>query len=208
VTAIRALATWTAAAMLLWAAGLLWFVDSVPPADRSTSPSDAIVVLTGGSLRLASGFALLRDGLGRMLFISGVNPHVGLTDLLRVAGNAPEWAACCVVVGHEAESTLGNAVETARWVERQGYRSLRLVTAWYHMPRSLLEFERAMPGVAITPHPVFPEGVERGRWWRTRAGADLVIGEYHKYLAALLRPLALGLRQHVGGTPPEAGPSR
>lgn len=199
---IRPFATWIGLAAGVWAAGLGWFIANVPLADRSATPSDAIVVLTGGSRRLETGFALLRDGKGRVMFVSGVNPHVGLADLLRVAGNAPDWARCCVVLGHSADTTLGNAVETAGWVEQQGYRSLRLVTAWYHMPRSLLEFERAMPDVNITPHPVFPEGVERDRWWQARASADLVIGEYHKYLAALFRPLVLRLRQRLAPRAP------
>jgi uncharacterized SAM-binding protein YcdF (DUF218 family) len=202
VTLFRALATWAVGVALLWAAGLAWFVESVPPADPATAPTDAVVALTGGSLRLETGFALLRDGKAKALFISGVNPRVSLVDLLHVSGAIPEWAFCCTTLGHEAESTLGNAIETAGWVEAHGYKSLRLVTAWYHMPRSLLEFERAMPAVAITPHPVFPEGIGRGSWWRTAAGAGLVIGEYDKYLAALLRPLALTLQQRILGAPP------
>jgi uncharacterized SAM-binding protein YcdF (DUF218 family) len=209
VSLVRALVTWTACAVLLWASGLLWFVESVPPADRTTAPTDAVVALTGGSLRLETGFALLRDGKAKALFISGVNPQVGLVELLHVSGPMPEWAFCCTTLGHAAESTLGNAVETAGWVKAHGYKSLRLVTAWYHMPRSLLEFERAMPGVAITPHPVFPEGLERNGWWRSPAGAGLVVGEYDKYLAALLRPLALGVQQRILGPPPhDAGNPR
>ena len=41
--------------------------------------------------------------------------------------------------------------------ESEGFHSLRLVTASYHMPRSMLEFARAMPDIAIVPNPVFPE---------------------------------------------------
>ena len=72
------------------------------------------------------------------------------------------------VLGHEAINTLGNAHETAQWIRSQGFRSLRLVTAWYHMPRSLLEFDRAMPEIDIVAHPVFPEQVKQERWWTWR----------------------------------------
>lgn len=169
--------------------GLVRF--AIPPAaENGAEPTDAIVVLTGGSLRLQSGFDLMREGKGRELFVSGVNHEVDLDTLLRAPGNnAPNWLACCVALGHQADNTLGNAFETRRWMRRQGYRSLRLVTAWYHMPRSRLEFERAMPGIRIVPHPVFPERVKPQNWWAWHGTASLLIGEYAKYLAALFRPL-------------------
>jgi uncharacterized SAM-binding protein YcdF (DUF218 family) len=177
-----------AGACLLWLAGLAWF--ATPPAAESQAAStDAIVVLTGGSLRLQSGFELLREGKGRKLFVSGVNQQVDLDDLAHVSGNAAEWVSCCVALGHEADNTLGNAHETARWIRSQGFRSLRLVTAWYHMPRSLLEFDRAMPEIYIVAHPVFPEQVKRQHWWTWRGTAALLTSEYVKYLVALSRPL-------------------
>ena len=49
-----------------------------------------------------------------------------------------DWALCCVVLGHDADNALGNAHETPQWIRQQGFRTLRLVTAWYHMPCSLL----------------------------------------------------------------------
>jgi uncharacterized SAM-binding protein YcdF (DUF218 family) len=187
---------------LLVVAGLVWFATP-PTAENRAAPTDAIVVLTGGSLRLQSGIDLLREGKGQELFVSGVNQRVDLDELLRVLGDTPEWLACCIAIGHEAENTEGNAKETARWMRSQGYRSLRLVTAWYHMPRSRLEFERAMPDIEIVPHPVFPERVKQEHWWAWRGTATLLIGEYGKYLAALFRPL-FEPPQPVGSEPIEA----
>lgn len=177
---------------LLWLAGLLWFATP-PAADSRSGQTDAIVVLTGGSLRLQVGLDLLREGKGRRLFVSGVGPHVDLDELLRFSGNgadeAAAWASCCVVLGHEADNTFGNAQETAQWMRSQGFHSLRLVTAWYHMPRSRLEFERAMPEIEIVPHPVFPDQVKQQHWWAWPGTAGLLVSEYAKYLAALARPL-------------------
>jgi uncharacterized SAM-binding protein YcdF (DUF218 family) len=177
---------------LLWLAGLIRF--AIPPAIESrAAQTDAIVVLTGGSSRLHSGIELLREGKGRKLFVSGVNQQVDLDGLLRSSGNtsdwAVDWASCCVELGHEADNTAGNAVETARWIRGRGFRSLRLVTAWYHMPRSLLEFRRAMPEIDIVAHPVFPDQVKHDQWWRRRDTAGLLVSEYLKYSAALIRPL-------------------
>ncbi|HMD63849.1 MAG TPA: YdcF family protein, partial [Stellaceae bacterium] len=181
-------------------AGLLWFA-SAPAVDSRAAPTDAIVVLTGGSLRLQSGIELLREGKGSKLFVSGVNQQVDLDELLRISGNgadeAVSWASCCVVLGHQADNTFGNAQETARWIRRQGFRSMRLVTAWYHMPRSLLEFDRALPEIDIVPHPVFPDQVKQEHWWAWRGTAALLVGEYVKYLGALFRPLLEGRKPTV-----------
>jgi uncharacterized SAM-binding protein YcdF (DUF218 family) len=165
----------------------MWFASQPVPENQST-PTDAIVVLTGGRLRLQSGMDLLREGKGRKLFVSGVNQQVDLDELLRVSGNA-DWASCCTALGHEADNTLGNARETAQWMRQQGFKSLRLVTAWYHMPRSLLELDRAMPAIEIIAHPVFPDEVSQEHWWVSRGTAILLANEYGKYLGALIRPV-------------------
>lgn len=169
----------------LWMAGLAWFVDTLPAnvADPD-SETDAIVVLTGGSLRVQSGLSLLAAGKGKKLFVSGVYHSTDVTALLHASRQAPDWLACCIVLGHEADNTLGNALETAAWMRQEGFHSLRLVTSNYHMPRSLLEFSRVMPEIRLVPHPVFPDLLRQDRWW---GGGMVIIGEYQKYLLALVR---------------------
>jgi hypothetical protein len=68
------------------------------------------------------------------------------------------------------------------------------------MPRSLLEFDRAMPGIEIVAHPVFPEQVKQGHWWIWRSTAALLVNEYIKYLAALSRPVVEWLQSPEVGT--------
>ena len=188
------------AATVLLVIGLVRFAVP-PPAKDNGAPTDAIVVLTGGSLRLRTGVELLHEGKARVLFISGVDGRVGLDEVLRSAGEkARKWLLCCVVLGQEAENTSGNAIETAQWMRGQGFHSLRLVTSWWHMPRSLLDFERAMPDLEIVPHPVFPEHFEQQSWWSRRGMPSAVIGEYGKYLAAQFLPFAD--RPALGGSHP------
>jgi len=152
--------------LALWGAGLLWFAHAIPGdvADPD-SKTDAIVVLTGGSLRVRSGLELLAAGKAKKLFISGVYPATDAAALLRAEHLSSARLTCCIVLGHTADNTLGNALETASWMRREGFHSLRLVTGAYHMPRSLLEFRRAMPDALIIPHPVFPGRVRQERWW-------------------------------------------
>lgn len=171
-----------------WLLGLAVFSGTVP---RSLSVddqvTDAIVVLTGGSNRLEQGLTLLLQGRGKKLFVSGVHRGVLLNELLQRVGISSNNAPCCIVLGYRADHTEGNARETANWIRKQKFRSLRLVTANYHMPRSLLEFSAAMPDIRIIPHPVFPESVKIREWWRWPGTATLILGEYNKYLVVAAR---------------------
>jgi uncharacterized SAM-binding protein YcdF (DUF218 family) len=198
--ALRVAAIAGLAGTVLLVIGLVRFAVPPPAADNG-APTDAIVVLTGGSLRLRTGIELLRQEKARVLFISGVDGRVGLDAVLRSAGKeTPKWLLCCVVLGQNAENTLGNAIETAQWMRGQGFHSLRLVTSWWHMPRSLLDFERAMPYFEIVPHPVFPEHFKLQNWWSQRGIPSAVIVEYGKYLAALFLPFVD--RPALGGSHP------
>jgi uncharacterized SAM-binding protein YcdF (DUF218 family) len=175
--------------LILWFSGLVWFGQEIPAdiADGD-SETDAIVVLTGGTLRIERGLALLAAGKARKLFISGVYHSTDVAALLHLSRQSPENVDR-ITLGREADNTEGNAVETARWMRQEGFHSLRLVTASYHMPRALLEFARAMPEMRIIANPVFPENVKQERWWAWPGTAELVVVEYTKYLWALVRPL-------------------
>lgn len=179
----------------LWLAGLFWFVAQIPRTfdganDRQT---DAIVVLTGGSLRVETGFQLLSERKAGKLFVSGVDKGVPITDLLAVYGLTPADMECCITLGYRAASTPGNATESASWVTANRLGSVRLVTSSYHMPRSLLEFRSAMPDVEFVPHPVFSDRVLLDDWWRRPGTASLVITEYNKYLVAAARTWLPGI---------------
>ncbi len=172
---------------VLWAAGLFKFAALVP--DRvadTTTRTDGIVVLTGGSRRLGEGLELLSRGLAKKLFVSGVYRGVDVRKLLQIVKRNPRELETRISIGN-ATNTAGNALETTAWMAARNYNSLRLVTAAYHMPRSLLEFRHAMSSMTLVPHPVFPEYVKQARWWAWPGTASLMISEYNKYLLALSR---------------------
>ena len=172
----------------LWSAGLVWFGASLPTSVADPGRrTDAIVVLTGGTGRLRQGFKLLAQDRAEELFGSGVGRGVKVGELLRIDRIAPPELACCVVLGYKAGDTHGNALETAAWMRTQGFTSLRLVTATYHMPRSLLEFRDAMPSAEILPHPVFSNNFRQSDWWQWRGSTLLLAKEYNKYLLAWAR---------------------
>jgi uncharacterized SAM-binding protein YcdF (DUF218 family) len=173
---------------VLWLGGLVAFATAIAgltPADPGRT-TDAIVVLTGGSERLPVAFDLLEEGRAHKLYISGVYRGVDVRELLQRSGQPPGELECCIELGH-ADDTDGNAVESAAWIAREGFQSVRLVTANYHMPRALIEFRRRVPEVTIIAHPVTPHQVHMEAWWRWPGTASLLTVEYNKFLAAWLR---------------------
>lgn len=183
---------------VLWLAGLLAFVAAIPQPDQAADaaqPTDAIIVLTGGGDRLAEGFRLLDRGLAKKLLVSGVAQGVTLEQLIDRLGDRKDSVptaaelGCCVTLGYAAESTVGNAEESADWLRGNGAASVRLVTANYHMLRSQLEFRRAMPDVKVIANPVFPPEVRDRTWFLKPRTLLLLMNEYHKYLFALARDL-------------------
>lgn len=185
----------------LWLAGLYGFTRSIfndaaaaqlQNMRTGTGPLqekdilDAVVVLTGGSNRLETGFDLLAQGRGKKLFVSGVYQGVEVRELMALSQKiTPDSGLdCCVVLGFDAGDTMGNADETAAWMASEGYKSFYLVTSHYHMKRALLEIRRAAPHLKVRPWPVIPDGLDISNWWRDPKGRSLIIREYTKYLAA------------------------
>ena len=180
---------------LLWVVGLLAFADR---ANRLTTPdevapADAVVALTGSSARIAAAMKLLEDGKGARLLISGVNRAASPADIRAVANATQRYYNCCVDLGFEATSTVGNAKETAVWARAHNFHSLIVVTSDFHMPRAMLELHEALPDVVLTPYPVKSSELDASSWWRTPLGARRMTFEYCKYLVILFREGLLSL---------------
>ena len=98
---------------LLWLGGALVYVDQVehlpPPAETRT---DAIVVLTGGTARLATALRLLNEQKAERLLVSGVGPTVSKASLLQAVLPSMPDAAQAALRDHLSRS-LG-FVETLR----------------------------------------------------------------------------------------------
>ena len=171
----------------LWAIGLFRFVGDFPKhIEDEISKTDAIVVLTGGSGRVNAGLALLEKKLAAKLFVSGVYQGVDVRKLLQTARRNPGDLGNRIGIGN-AVNTIGNAIETAAWSSQHRIGSIRLVTAVYHMSRSMLEFRHAMPNIKIIPNPVFPNHVKVVKWWAWPGTSALFIREYNKFLMAWVR---------------------
>jgi uncharacterized SAM-binding protein YcdF (DUF218 family) len=182
-------------ALMIWGLGLLAFTGRVDQSTPAPEPptADGVVVLTGASnVRLEAATRLLEEGKGKRLLISGVNREATRADVQTVTRAVKPIYDCCVDLGFAAANTVGNALETAEWAKSKDYKSLIVVTADYHMPRSMLELDAAMPGVKLYSYPVKTD-LNARRWWKTSLSARRMIVEYCKYLAILGREAFLGL---------------
>ena len=172
-------------------AGLQHFILTLPQAPRGTLQfTDGIVVMTGGQQRLDDGLRLLTAGKAEQLLISGVGEGVNRAVLVQELGlddSQAELLFCCVELDFEAGNTRGNAVAARAWALSHEMRSLRLVTASYHMPRALLVFAREMPEFDLYQWPVTPDDLNLSGWWHDRAMLRLLSREYAKYLAETMR---------------------
>jgi len=178
-----------AGAMVLLGLGFAWFISRVPTAEAAFKPgsdADAIVVLTGGASRVTDAFELLASGRGKRLLISGANRATSPHEISRLNPDFERWVRCCVDFDRSL-NTLGNAIETRRWVQVHGFRSLIVVTSNYHMPRALAEIANQLPGVALVPFPVVTDRQRAEPWWAHAAMARLMLTEYAKFLFAKLR---------------------
>ena len=140
-----------------------------PGEDRRT---DAIVVLTGGAKRIERGLDLLQRGRAKRMLVSGVARTVRPAELALQYQASEAMFACCIDLGRESVDTRSNAEEVARWVNKHRFRSIRLITTDWHMPRAGFELSRRLPeGVAV-----LPDAVESNPALRQ------LFTEYNKYL--------------------------
>ena len=162
----------------LYLAGFVIFASNLPQKPRDLAHVQGVVALTGGGSRLDVAVALFEKGVGERLLISGVNPQATRDELKKLAHGKKRFD-CCADLGYAAENTFGNAKEAAAWARFHHFDRILLVTARYHMPRSVAEFRDVMPGATIIAYPVDPEKP----WWKDLRGLRVLHSEYAKYLA-------------------------
>lgn len=176
-----------ASAALLIGLGFVWFIRHVPAEEVSLDrDADGIVALTGGASRIADAIELLASGRGKRLLISGAYRATNSNEISRLNPEFERWVRCCVDFDRSL-NTLGNAVETKRWAQSRGFRSLIVVTSNYHMPRALAEIAHQLPDVVLVPFPVVTDRQRAERWWVGWATTRRMFIEYVKYVFAKVR---------------------
>ena len=188
---MRFLLTMVTIGLTIWAAGFVLYVRAIPTETPDTQ-ADVIVVLTGGTNRIRTGFDLLAKGSADTMLISGVGRDATVQRMHK--RYAPEMllSADAIALDPVARNTQQNARETKRFLETTPHKHVLLVTANYHMYRSLLEMRHAMPDIRFTPYPVAPKEFYLDRWWEDATTRYLMLAEYHKIMLVTLRHIFRG----------------
>ena len=159
--------------VLAWMLGFVWFASALPQPVQEVE-ADAIIVPTGGPGRIERGVELLEDEQADAMLVTGVSTQVTPGEFAAEFDVPMRLMECCITLGFDAVDTRGNARETSRWVEDNGYDRLRLVTTDWHMRRAAGELERTIPDDveiirdAVSSEPSF----------------EMLFLEYHKLLAS------------------------
>ena len=159
--------------LLAYALGFIIFAVTLgDPAGPKAERTQAAVVITGGPGRIEHGVEVLASGGAKRLLVAGADPAVTKGDLVRLLGIRERLVQCCVDLGSESVDTRSNAEEAQRWLQRRGYKSLRLITSDWHMRRARYEFRKVLGD----EYRVVPDAV------RTQPGFMTLFGEYNKYV--------------------------
>jgi uncharacterized SAM-binding protein YcdF (DUF218 family) len=174
--------------LMVLAVGFVWFVLQIS-SDEVTlnTKADGIVALTGAAARIPDAIELLATERGKRLLITGVHRATSSREIAQITPLYSKYFTCCIDLDRSALNTFGNALEARRWARQHNFNSLIVVTSNWHMPRAMAELAHQLPDVTLIPYPVISEKVKTEPWWSNTDTARLLVGEYLKYLFALVR---------------------
>jgi uncharacterized SAM-binding protein YcdF (DUF218 family) len=187
---VRRLGTTVASVLLALAAVFAdeparWLVVADPP-----RWADAAVVLAGDPdyERTKSAARLLLQGQVRLLIVTGGEPGPGdsatsLRDVALRAGVPAEK----IRMEQVSHSTRGSMEAIRPILEREGIRSVAVVTSPYHQRRATWTARKTLRGVEIVSRPAEPAGWRPEGWWKTRWNRRIVLGEYARLVYYVLR---------------------
>lgn len=151
------------------------FISNLNKDDTTNVQSKTIVVITGNVGRLKAAENLMNLNSEARLLISGVAKGVKYSEIIKNKSIDHKT----VDLGYNAESTLGNAIETKVWVRNNNFTDFMLITDDWHMKRALLLFKNSMPDINIYPYELKSN---------SKALKDHLLFEEHlKYLIAHLQ---------------------
>jgi uncharacterized SAM-binding protein YcdF (DUF218 family) len=171
---------------LLRLAGEFWVLD------EPAAPSDALIVLGDDNYAGDRAFRaadLYRERVAPVVVASGrmLRQSVSLADVmerdLQSFGVPP---AAIVKLSHRAGNTREEAEEAARLIQARGWKRILVVTSSYHARRTRFIYRKILPPkVALRVSGARDSEFDPLRWWETRQGQKLFVGEIVGYVVAL-----------------------
>ena len=158
--------------------------------DDPQAKADAVVVLAGDPdyERTLTAARLVLSGEARLLILTGGQRGPGdgaesLRERALLAGVDPAR----IRMETTSTTTRESVLALVPILDREGVKSVLLVTSPYHQRRAFWCARRAWPGRLIQNHPASPAGWTPTGWWHTAKSRRLVVSEYGKLLYYGLR---------------------
>ena len=177
--------------LILWLTSAIWLraIGAALVADSAPRRADAALVLAGDHRgnRILKACELLRGGHIRKVLVSGPMNWYGINEAdlaIRFAASTGCPAESFQPVYIKALSTTEEAQKFRPELERQGVRSLLLVTSNFHTARALRTFRREMPAnIELVPIAAADPYYTPETWWHTREGQKTAFFELSKTAA-------------------------
>jgi uncharacterized SAM-binding protein YcdF (DUF218 family) len=179
------------AAVLLirWEATLNYLGDYLV-SSHSPQSADLILVLAGDfwGARVLKGADLALQGYAPLALMSGT-PYQGSMDgelAIKFLAKQGYPTRLFQSFGHNARSTIEEAIVLRPELARRGVKRVLLVTSAYHSRRAAIVFRLFCPGIRFIAIPApeiqyHPEG-----WWKDSNSRRLFFSEWKKILATIL----------------------
>ena len=185
--------------VVLIVAQALWFFYVLNKNDQ-IARADLIAVFAGGDGRIKAGYELAYAGYAPYLMISPATKEK-IASLNSKNGN-PETAK--LLIEESARTTFENAIYTRELIEKHGFKSVILITSFFHQPRSYFLLRTQLMGlnIDIRMHDVKWKGLDRTNWLGSVEGRKIMYNEMVKFWASGLELVIYKLR----GRLPEQSP--
>lgn len=175
--------------LAIFITSLQYFIHHLPKEITTDShakalSADGIIVATGGQARISAGLSLLSQGQAPILLLTGVGEGVTkdiLAESLSLSPAKRDLLECCIELEFIAADTEGNALAAKKWIIENQLSSVIVVTAHYHMPRILLEFNAELHRTEIISFPIIPPDLSQKNWLTHWPSLKLYAREFVKY---------------------------
>jgi uncharacterized SAM-binding protein YcdF (DUF218 family) len=148
--------------------------------NQEPQKADAIIILGGGSDRVAYGVKLYQSGYASKLLLSGGNANSNRNMKQQALSLGVPDAS--ILQEDLSRTTFENAKYSLKIVQAQGYKSVIVVTSPYHTRRASIIFTQFFKGIDVIMCPVPYDPAITGNWWKDSYSSVFVISEYLKLI--------------------------
>ena len=171
--------------------------------EQDPKKADVIVVLNGRDTeRSLAAVDLYNQGYAKLMIMAHIPKQAGTDEFWkRVGGNfngkvffqraieamgVPEESFR--FIGNGVTSTYDEALATQEFLNKNGYKSILLVTSKWHSKRAYLTFKSTLKNdeIKIVIQPSRYDVFDPDAWWKNRNDAELIFYEYIRLIYYIL----------------------